>query len=138
MKRCRARSCRHTDPIMVVEQDRPHHQKLASSNSRQTLNRNPKKKWNLARPRYNNNRIQWRISRSFFSQSPHCAANRLQHVLSSGPGAIVCKFTCNTSSAYHVQHVVLRATWYEGTAQLLSLLEFKSHLFLALFYWPNH
>ena len=28
------------------------------------------------------------------------------------------QITCNTSSAYHVQHV-LRATWYEGTAQLL-------------------
>ena len=26
-----------------------------------------------------------------FSQSPHSAANRLQHVRSSGPGAIVCK-----------------------------------------------
>ena len=26
-----------------------------------------------------------------FLQSPHCAANRLQHVRSSGPGAIVCK-----------------------------------------------
>ena len=35
----------------------------------------------------------------------------------------------NTSSAYHMQHVVLCATWYEGTAQLLSLTEFKSHLF---------
>ena len=38
-----------------------------------------------------------------FLQSPHCAANRLQHVRSSGPGAIVCKsraahralITCN-------------------------------------------
>ena len=30
------------------------------------------------------------------------------------------QITCNTSSADHVQHVVLRATWYEGTAQLLS------------------
>ena len=28
--------------------------------------------------------------------------------------------TCNTSSACHVQHVVLRSTWYEGIAQLLS------------------
>ena len=28
-----------------------------------------------------------------------------------------------------MQNVVLRATWYEGTAQLLSLTEFKSHLF---------
>ena len=27
-----------------------------------------------------------------------------------------------------MQHVVLRATLYEGTAQLLSLTEFKSHL----------
>ena len=32
-----------------------------------------------------------------FLQSPHCAANCLQHVRSSGPG------TCNASSAYHVQ-----------------------------------
>ena len=39
------------------------------------------------------------------------------------------QITCNTSSAYHAQHVVLRATWYEGTAQLLSLTELKLHLF---------
>ena len=40
-----------------------------------------------------------------FLQSPHCAANCLQHVRSSGPGAIVCKsrathgalITCNMS-----------------------------------------
>ena len=32
-----------------------------------------------------------------FLQSPHSAANCLQHVRSSGPG------TCNTSNAYHVQ-----------------------------------
>ena len=39
----------------------------------------------------------------FFLQSPHCAANRLQHIHSSSPGAIVCKsrathralITCN-------------------------------------------
>ena len=37
-----------------------------------------------------------------FLQSPHCAANRLQHVHSSGPGAIVFKSRANTSSAYHV------------------------------------
>ena len=65
----------------------------------------------------------------FFLQSAHCAANRLQHVRSCGPGTVVCKITCNTSSAYHVQHVVLRATRYQGTAQLLSLTELKSHLF---------
>ena len=40
---------------------------------------------------------------------------------------------CNTSSAYHVQHVMLHATWYVGTAQLLSLTELKSHLFELYF-----
>ena len=29
------------------------------------------------------------------------------------------------------------ATWYEGTAQLLSSTEFESHVFFALFYWQN-
>ena len=43
------------------------------------------------------------------------------------------QITCNTSSAYHVQHVILCATWYEGTAQLLSLTELKSHLFELYF-----
>ena len=55
-----------------------------------------------------------------FLQSPHFAVNCLQHVRSSGPDSKHVQITCNTSSAYHVQHVVLRATWYEGTAQLLS------------------
>ena len=45
------------------------------------------------------------------------------------PGRIRVQITGNTSSAYHVQHVVLRAMWYEGTAQLLSLTDFKSRLF---------
>ena len=45
------------------------------------------------------------------------------------PGRNRVQIMCNTSSAYHVQHVVLRAKWYEGTAQLLSLTELKSHLF---------
>ena len=44
----------------------------------------------------------------------------------------MCKCTCYTSSAYHVQHV-LRTTWYEGTAQLLSLTELKSHSFELYF-----
>ena len=47
--------------------------------------------------------------------------NRLQHVRSSGLGAIMCK-SCAThpalKSGYHVQHVVLHAMWYKGTAQL--------------------
>ena len=53
--------------------------------------------------RYDNDYIQRRNSR--FLQSPHCAANCLHHVRSSGPGAIVCKsrathralITCNMS-----------------------------------------
>ena len=32
-----------------------------------------------------------------------------------------------------MQHFVLRATWYEGTAQLLSFTELKSHLFELYF-----
>ena len=62
-------------------------------------------------------------------QSSHCAANRLQHVRSSGPKCNRVQIMCNTSSAYHVQHVVLCATWYEGTAQRLCLTEHKLHLF---------
>ena len=45
------------------------------------------------------------------------------------PGRNRVQITCNTSCAYHAQHVVTRATWYKGTAQLLSLTELKSHLF---------
>ena len=44
------------------------------------------------------------------------------------PGSSRVQITCNTSTAYHVQHLVLRAMWYKRTAQLLSLTEFKSHL----------
>ena len=43
------------------------------------------------------------------------------------------QITCNTSSAYHAQHVTLHAIWYYGTAQLLRLTEFKSYLFELLF-----
>ena len=45
------------------------------------------------------------------------------------PGSNLVQITCNTSSACHVQHVVLRATSYKGTVQLLSLTELKLHLF---------
>ena len=55
-----------------------------------------------------------------FLQSPHCAANRLQHVRSR------VQMTCNTSSHYHVKYVVIRATWYEIA------------FILTLFYWLNH
>ena len=45
------------------------------------------------------------------------------------PGHSRVQIMYNTSSTYHVQPVVLCAMWYEGTAQLFSLTEFKSHLF---------
>ena len=62
-----------------------------------------------------------------FLQSPHCAANCLQYARSGGPGAIVCK-----SRATHKALITCSmscATWYEGTAQLLSSTELKSYLF---------
>ena len=65
-----------------------------------------------------------------FLHSPHSAVNCLQHIRSSGPGA--------TNHVQHIERlsrasVMLRATWYEGTAQLLSLTELKSHLFELYF-----
>ena len=68
-----------------------------------------------------NNRIQMRNSRFFTILS-------LRRVRSSGPRRNRVQITCNTWSAYLVQHVTLRTRWYEGTAQLLSLAELKSHL----------
>ena len=61
-----------------------------------------------------------------FLQSPCCAVYCLQHLCSSGQGAIMCK-----SRATHQALItcsVSFATWYEGTAQLVSLIELKSHL----------
>ena len=82
-------------------------------------------------PTHNNNCIR-RCSLRFLTisslrreLSPTCTLKRLGHNR--------VQIMCNTSSAYHVQHVVLRATWHEGTAQLLSLKEFKSHLFELYF-----
>ena len=59
------------------------------------------------------------------------APNCLQHAHSSGPGAIVCKL-CATHRALITCNLQC-ATWYEGTAQLLSLTELKSHLFQLYF-----
>ena len=49
------------------------------------------------------------------------------------------------SCANHVQHIerlsratTLCATWHEGTAELLSLTEFKSHLVQPYFIGSNH
>ena len=75
-----------------------------------------------------------------FLQSPHCATNCLQYVHSSGHGAIMCKL-CATHQAIITRNT-LCATWYEETAQLFSLTEFKSHLFELYFIgrtinWPH-
>ena len=56
-----------------------------------------------------------------FLLSTHCAANTSPTHMLKWPGRSHVQITCNTLSAYHMQLVVLRATWYEGTAQLLSL-----------------
>ena len=73
----------------------------------------------------NNNLIERRKSR--FLQSPHCAANSLQDVRSSGQGAIACisrathraLITCNMSCA----------AWNEGTVQQSRLAKLELHLF---------
>ena len=73
----------------------------------------------------NNNRIQRRYSRFFTISSQRRELSPTRTL--KWPG--------------HVQHierlsrasVMLRATWYEGTAQLLSLTELKSHLFVEVY-----
>ena len=49
------------------------------------------------------------------------------------------QITCNILSTYYMQDVVLHATWYNRTAQLLNLTKFKSHLFELYFIgWTIH
>ena len=79
----------------------------------------------------NNNRFQRRNSRFFTISSLHHEPSPTRTL--KLPGLNRVQITCNTFSAYYVQHVVIRATWYEGTAQLLSLTELKSHLFELYF-----
>ena len=68
-----------------------------------------------------NNHIQRRNLR-FFAISSLCSEPSPTRML-KWPRHSDVQITCNTSSAYHVQHVVLRTTWFEGTAQLLSMTE---------------
>ena len=79
----------------------------------------------------NNNGIQRRYLRLFTISSQRRELSLTRTL--KWPRRNRVQITCNTSSAYHVQHVVLRATWYEGTAQLLSLTELKLHLFKLYF-----
>ena len=68
-----------------------------------------------------------------FLQSPHSAANCLQHERSSGPGRNRVQITCNTSSAYHVQVSCYGPLGTKGQLSYLSLPELKSHLFELYF-----
>ena len=99
--------------------------------------------WVLTQTDNNNNSIQRRKSRFFTISSLRRELSPTRTL--KWPRRNRVQMTCNASSAYLVQHVVLRATWYEWTAQLLSLTELKSHLFeleiafiWALFCWLNH
>ena len=82
----------------------------------------------------NNGHIERRNSR--FWQSPHCATNCLQHLRWNGQGAIMCK--SRAINRVLIMCNMLCATWYKGTAQLLSFTEFKSHLWWQPFWktWP--
>ena len=80
-----------------------------------------------------NNKKHYHIERrgSRFLPSTHCSTKRHQHVRLSGQGAKACK-----SRATHRALIVCNvscATRYEWTAQLLSLAEFRSHLFRHYF-----
>ena len=84
----------------------------------------------------NNNRIDRRYSRFFTISSLRRELSPTSTL--KWPRSNRVQITCNISSAYHVPYVVLCAAWYEETAQLLSLTEFKSHLFELYFIELNH
>ena len=75
----------------------------------------------------NNNRIPCQNSRFFTISSLHHKLSPTRTL--NWPGRNHVQIT----SAHHAQHVMLRVKWYEGAAQLLSLTEFKSHLFELYF-----
>ena len=68
-----------------------------------------------------------------FLQSPHCAANCLQHVHSCGPGAIAC-----TSRATHRAHITCNMSCYvpRGTKGQFTYRVWITFI-LALFRWPR-
>ena len=74
----------------------------------------------------NNNRIQ-RCNSRFLTISSLRHEPSPAHMLKWTRCNCV-QIMCNTSSTHHVQHVMLCAVWYKGTAQLLSLTELKLHL----------
>ena len=70
-----------------------------------------------------------------FLQSPHCAANRLQHARSSGLGATVCKprATHRVLTTCNISCYVLRK---DSSAIKLDRVEIA--FILALFSWLNY
>ena len=68
---------------------------------------------------HNHNHIHRRNSRFFTVSSLRREPSPTRTLM--WPKRSCVQTTCSTSSACHVQHVVLSATWYEGTAQLVSL-----------------
>ena len=87
--------------------------KKKKKNNNNNNNNNKKKK--------KKNRIQSRNSRLFTISSLRRERSPTRTL--KWPRHNRLQITCNTSSACHVQHVVLRVTRYEGTAQLLSMTE---------------
>ena len=69
----------------------------------------------LAGTRLYNNRIPRRNSRFLTISSLRRELSPTRTL--KWPARNCVQIPCNTSSAYHVQHAVLRVTWYEGTAQ---------------------
>ena len=74
----------------------------------------------------NNNRIQRRYSKFFTISSQR---RKLSQTCAQVARAQSCANHVQRIERLSRASVVLRATWYEGTAQLLSLTELKSHLF---------
>ena len=64
--------------------------------------------------------------------------NRLQHTF-KWPGHNHVQTKCNTSSAYHMQHVVLHATRViRRDSSAIKFDRVEIALILAIFYWLNH
>ena len=72
-----------------------------------------------------------------FLQSPHSAANCLQHVRSSGPGAIVCKTRATHRALITCKcHVTCHLVRMDSSAIKFDRVEIA--FIWALFYWLNH
>ena len=72
-----------------------------------------------------------------FLQSPHSAANCLQHIHSSGPGAVVCKSHATHRALITCKcHVTCHLVRRDSSAIKFDRVEIA--FIWALFYWLNH